>query len=152
MKIKIVAKNKKAYFNYEILDTIEAGISLIGTEVKAIKASQIDIGSAYVRIEDGEAYLWNASIPKYKFSSIKDYDPLRSRKLLMKKSQIAKLESKLNTRGITLVPLKVYLSRGFVKIDVGIARGKRKYDKKEKIKERHLNRELDRDKKKYMVK
>lgn len=152
MSIKIVSKNRKAYFDYEILDEFEAGIVLKGAEVKAIKNSQINLADSFVRFEQDQPYLWNAHISQYKHSFDPSYDPLRSRKLLLKKSEISTLLSKSKQARLTIVPLKVYLSRGLVKLSIGLVRGKKRYEKKQKIKERDLDRELHREKRAYMVK
>lgn len=153
MKVKIVHKNKKAFFDYEILERLEAGIVLSGAEVKSVKNGQITLRDAFVRIEDGEAYLWNADISRYKYSSqFKDYDPKARRKLLLKKRQIEYLEAKQKSSKLTIVPLKVYLKHGLVKIEIALVRGKKRHEKKNKIKERDLDRQLHREKRKYMVK
>ena len=123
----------------------------MGQEVKSIKNSQINIYDSFVKIEKEEAWLWNADIPKYSHSSSNSYDPFRSRKLLLKKKEIYKITTKLNTKGLTVVPTKVYLKNGKVKVEIGLARGKKEYQKKERIKERDLDRELHREKRKYLV-
>lgn len=152
MKGKLIVKNKKAFFDYEILDTFEAGVVLTGAEVKSIKNSQIVLQDSFVRSDNGELWLWNANIPRYKFSSDDEYDPHRSRKLLLKRKEIDKLESKVKQGRLTIVPLKVYLLRGKVKVEIGLARGRKRHDKKNKRKEEDLKRELHREKRKHMVK
>lgn len=149
MKTKLITKNKKAYFNYEILETLEAGISLLGMEVKSIKGGQINIGDSYIQINDGEAYLWNAQISKYRYSDAPSYDSLRKRKLLLKRKEIEYLENKSKASRLTIVPLSVYLKRGMVKIGIGLVKGKKKHEKKHKLKERQLERDLHRDKRRH---
>lgn len=149
---KLITNNKKAYFNYEILDTWEAGIVLKGHEVKSVKTGQINIRDAFVRIENGEAWLWNADITKYKYATLDKYDSTRSRKLLLSRKEIDTIAGKQKQAGLTLLALKIYLSRGKVKVEVGLGRGKKQHEKKEKLKERQENRDLHRDKRKYMVK
>jgi SsrA-binding protein len=144
------AKNKKAYHEYQILEEFEAGISLRGHEVKAIKTGRISIKGSYARIQDGEIYLIGASIPPYQpFNTPESYNDQRKRKLLLKKKQIQYLSSRIEKKGLTIVPLKVYSIKGKVKIKIGLAKGKRKFDKRQKIKERAAKREMDRRKKKF---
>jgi SsrA-binding protein len=150
MSIKIVHKNKKAYFNYEILESIEAGIVLSGAEVKATKNGQINMGDSFVKIEGNEAWLWNANISKYKFSDDDKYDPTKRRKLLLKRKEIDSLTSKVKQGGLTLVPTMAYLARGRVKIEVSLARGKKQHDKKIKLKELQEKRDLHREKRKHL--
>ena len=152
MSRKVINKNKKAFFNYEIRDRVEAGVVLTGAEVKAIKNSQINLNDSFVKIEKGEAWLWNAEIPQYKFSDLDEYDPRRTRKLLLKKKEIDWLQSKVDQKRLTIVPLLVYLTRGKVKIEIGLGKGKKSYDKKRKLKEKDLERELHREKRRYMIK
>lgn len=152
MSIKIISKNKRAYFDYEILEEFEAGIALAGAEVKSVKNSQVNLADSFVRFEGDQAYLWNANIAMYKHAYDPSYDPLRSRKLLLKKGEIDMLQSKVKQARLTVVPLKVYLSRGLVKLSIGLVRGKKQYEKKLKIKERDLDRELHREKRVHMVK
>ena len=149
---KVLAKNKRAYFDYEIIDTIEAGIVLTGGEVKSVKNGQISLRDSFVKILNGEAFLWNASISKYKYATtVKDYDPLRQRKLLLSKKQIQKLDAKSSQSRYSIVPLKVLLSHGLVKIVIGLVRGLKQYDKREKEKKRAVKREIDRKKKQFML-
>lgn len=152
MKGKSLAENRKARFDYEILETYEAGISLLGQEVKSIKGGQMSLKEAYVKIINDELVLWNAHVPRYKFSSDDNYDPIRDRKLLLKKKEIRKLSQKLNTAGLTIIPLKVYLNNGKIKVLIGLARGKKQHDKQRRVKERELDRELHREHRKYMIK
>lgn len=152
VNIKIISKNKKVYFDYEILDELEAGIVLTGAEVKSVKNSQINLADSFVRFEGDEAYLWNANISPYKHAYDPGYNPVRSRKLLLKRSEMGVLQNKAKQGRLTIVPLKVYLSRGLVKLSVGLVRGKKRHEKKSKQKERDLDRELHREKRTLMVK
>lgn len=144
-------KNKKAYFDYEILDTLEVGISLLGSEVKSIKSGQMQLGDSYVKIENGKMVLWNASIPLFKYSQDKNYKADRTRPLLAHKSEIYRLESKVKQGNLTLIPLRVYSTRGKVKLEIGLAKGRKIYDKKLREKERDLTRELHREKRELVV-
>lgn len=137
--------NKKASFNFEILETYEAGISLLGTEVKAIRAKQGKLDGSYVRIRGGEAFLVGAHIPPFQKKNTADsYDPERSRKLLLNKKQLAELYTKSEQQGLTLVPISLYNSGRNIKLAIALARGKKKQDKREAIKERDTKRELQR--------
>jgi SsrA-binding protein len=144
--MKVIAENKKAYYNYEILEKFEAGISLIGQEVKSIKAGRINLKGSYVIIRGEEVYLVGCKIPAYQPKNAPpDYNPEIARKLLLKKAEIRHLIGKVKQKGLTLIPLKVYTKRGIIKIEFGIAKGLRKVDKKELIKKRELERELKRE-------
>ena len=148
--MKPLAQNKKAYFDYEIVETFEAGIVLIGQEVKAIKTGHISLKGAYVVIKDNELFLIGANIPPYQPKNApKDYQPERSRKLLLTKSEIKHLIGKSRQKGLTLIPLKVYTKRGNIKLEFGIGRGKKKYDKRETMKKREFDREKARTLKDY---
>ncbi len=147
--IKILTTNKKAYHNYEILDTIEAGIELKGSEVKSAKQGHINLRDSFAIIDKGEIFLLNSHIPPYKYSTYDKVDPYRRRKLLLHRREIDKLQGKLKTRGFTLVPLKAYIKNGKIKIELALARGKKKYDKRQTIKERDLKREMERELKEY---
>lgn len=139
------AYNRKAGFDYEILETYEAGIILFGHEVKAIKTGHLSLAGAYVVIRGNEAFLINAYIPPYQPKNTPpDYDPNRSRKLLMHKSEIASLIGKTRQKGLTLAPLKVYTKRDKLKLEFALARGKKKFDKRTKIIERETKRKIDR--------
>lgn len=138
-----IAKNKKAYFDYEILETYEAGIVLYGFEVKSVKLGHISLKGAYVSIKDNEAYLLNAHISPYQPKNMpRDYDPTRSRKLLLKRSQINTLIGKSKSQGLTILPTSVYTKKGKIKIEIGIGRGKKKHEKRELIKKRDAEREV----------
>lgn len=142
--MKTLAKNKKAYFDYKILETIEAGIVLTGPEVKSVKQNQINLKGAYVAITNNEANLLNAHIAPYKFAGKIKYDPKRSRKLLLHKKEIDYLIGKSHEQGLTTLPLSVYLKKGIIKIEIGIGQGKKKYDKRETIKKREADRTIKR--------
>ncbi|MFA7245518.1 MAG: SsrA-binding protein SmpB [Candidatus Magasanikbacteria bacterium] len=130
------AINKKAKFDYEILETLEAGLVLTGPEVKAVRSKQIKLTGSFVTFHGFEAYLLNAHISKYKYSSLKDYEPEKTRKLLLNKKQIAYLRGKLEEKGLTIVPLSVYTKGRKIKVNIAIGRGKKQYDKKRVLKER----------------
>ena len=143
-------KNRKAFFDYEVLDTLEVGISLQGHEVKSVKEGQISLKDSYVVVQDGELYLINANISKYQHAAEISYDPQRSRKLLAKKKEIVSLSSKVQQKKLTVVPLKVYVKGKNIKVEIGLVKGKKKYEKKEAIKQRDLDRELHREKRKFV--
>jgi len=139
------AINKKAKFDYEILDTYEAGLVLEGQEVKSIRNGNISMKGAFVSFHKEDAFLTNVHIPKYKFAgNVTDYDPERSRKLLLKRKEIDYLREKSQEKGLTVVPLSVYTKGRHIKVSIGVGRGKKKHDKRETIKRRELKRELDR--------
>jgi len=138
-------KNKKAYHDFFILDTFEAGIVLTGAEVKSIKSGRIRLDAAFMRIIAGEAYLINADIPLYEKSRPDRYNPQRTRKLLLRRKQITSLESKIKQKKLTLVPVSCYTTRNLVKIEVGLAKRKKNIDKRAKIRKRDLEREAERD-------
>lgn len=133
--------NKKAYYNYFIENELEAGIVLVGTEIKSVKQGSINIKDSYIRIKNNEAYIVNMYIEKYKSGNIFNHEPTRERKLLLHKKEINKLSEKISRDGYTLIPLKVYIKNGKAKILIGLARGKKLYDKRESIKKRDLERE-----------
>ena len=130
---RLIANNKKAYFDYFIEEKYEAGMVLHGTEVKSIRAGKCSIKESYTKIENGEVYVLGMNITPYEKGNIFNKDPLRPKKLLLHKSEINKLAGQLSTKGYTLVPLQVYLSKGRVKMEIGLARGKKLYDKRESI-------------------
>jgi SsrA-binding protein len=142
--MKILAENKKARFSYEILDEFEAGIMLSGAEVKSVRAGQISLKEAFATVKQGEIFLTNAHISHYKPSGKAEYDPTRSRKLLLKKEEIRKLVGKVQSDGNTLVPIKIYDKNGKIKVEIGLGKGKKKYDKRETIKKREQEREIRR--------
>ena len=138
--VKILIKNKKAYHDFFIDETAEAGIVLVGSEVKSIRGGQANIKDAFVRIEGGEAFVHGMHVSPYEKGSVFNEDPNRKRKLLLHKREIAKLYSLVTQKGLTLVPLTVYLKKGKVKVEIGVARGKKLYDKRASIAERDAKR------------
>jgi len=140
--IRPVLKNKKAYFNYEIMETLETGIVLKGTEVKSIRERNVSINESYARFHNGELFIYNMDISPYKCGNILNHEPKRPRKLLLKKSQIKRLIGKTSEKGLTLIPLSLYFKNGFAKLEIGLARGKKLYDKREVIKKRMSQREI----------
>jgi len=142
--IKTVATNRKAYHNYHIEDSIEAGIALTGTEIKSIRAGRVSLGDAYVKPEGGELWLLNAHIARYEAGSYLSHVPTRPRKLLLHRKQIDSLSSKVLERGFTLVPLKLYIKDSIAKVEVALARGKKLHDKRESITRREAEREIER--------
>jgi len=138
--MKIIIKNKQAYHNYEILEKIEAGIVLLGNEIKSIRNGQVSIKEGHAKIQDNEAWLTNVHIAQYKQSSATNYNPLRRRKLLLNKSEIKKLIGKLQEKGLSLIPLSLYIKKNNAKIELGLAKGLKKYDKRAKIKAKEFKR------------
>jgi len=144
--MKILAENKKARFDYEILEKFEAGMILIGQEVKSIKSGRMSLKGSYVTMKDEEPYLIGANIPPYQPKNASpDYEPEKQRKLLLNKSEIKHLIGKTKEKGLTLVPLKVYTKKGKIKLEFGTAKGRKKTDKRELIKKRETEREMDRE-------
>jgi SsrA-binding protein len=141
--MKIVCQNRKAYHDYHIEETVEAGISLLGTEVKSLREGRANLKDSYVLIKGGEAFLLNCHISPYSHGNIMNHDPLRTRKLLLHRKQISSMEGKANVKGYTLVPLKLYFTDSFAKVEIGLAKGKRLYEKRETIKEREAKREIE---------
>lgn len=137
----IEVKNKKAYFDYSILEDLEAGIVLSGTEIKSIRKGSVDLKDTFVTIKKDEAYILNMYIAKYDEGNIFNHEERRTRKLLLHKSEIKKLKEKIKIEGLTIIPLKLYFKKNKVKILIGICKGKKLYDKRESIKERDLKRE-----------
>ncbi len=144
MAIKTVATNRKAYHNYHLDDRVEAGIVLTGTEIKSIRAGRVSLGDAYVRPEAGELWLVNAHIARYEASGYVSHEPTRPRKLLLHRKQISSLTSKVRERGLTLVPLKLYIKGGIAKVEVALGKGKKLHDKRESITRREIEREMGR--------
>ena len=136
-------KNKKAYFNYFIETELEAGLVLVGTEIKSVRQGKIDITDSYIRIKNNEAYIINMFIDKYESGNIFNHEPSRERKLLLHKKEIKKLLESVKKEGYSIIPLKVYINKGKAKVLISIARGKKLYDKRRSIKERDLQREVD---------
>jgi SsrA-binding protein len=149
---KTVAQNKKAYHDYSIEETYEAGIVLQGTEIKSIRAGKVQLKDSYARIHNGEMYLYSVHISPYEQGNIHNHDPLRTRKLLLHRREINKLIGESKESGYAIVPLKMYLKNGFAKVLIGLAKGKKKYDKREDLKQKDANRDIQRalrEKQKY---
>lgn len=142
--MKAVCQNRKAYHDYHIEETLEAGIALLGTEVKSLRDGKANLKDSYVVIKGGEAFLFNCYISPYSHGNIMNHDPLRTRKLLMHRKEIERLGGKIATKGFTLIPLKIYFKDSFAKIEIGLARGKKLFEKRETIKEREARREIER--------
>ncbi len=142
---KINIKNKKAYFDYEIIEKYTAGIVLTGTEVKSVRAGKVSLGDSYCYIREGEIFVRGMQIAEYKFGNIYNHTPDRERKLLLQKREIKKLERKTKESGNTIIVLRVYFSKsGYAKVDIALARGKKQYDKREAIKQKDAKRQMDR--------
>ncbi len=144
MDIKVVSTNKKARFEFFILETFEAGLVLKGTEIKSVRNGQISLQEAYVRTNGEEIWLVGAHIAPYENASAYQHDPKRDRKLLMHKKQIRKIFDEVRIKGMTIVPIRVYLKDGKAKLEIGLAKGKKQYDKRDAIKERDVERETSR--------
>lgn len=147
--IKVVATNRKARHEFHISNELEAGIVLVGTEVKSIREGRANLKDAYAEIKNGEVFLRQMHITPYSHAFYDNHDPLRSRKLLLHDYEIKRLIGKVKERGFTIVPLKLYFKNGKVKVQIGLAKGKKLYDKRETIKKKDVDRELDRQRKKY---
>ena len=141
---KVVASNRKARHDYAILDTFEAGLSLTGTEVKSLRAGRASLVDAFGQERDGEIYLHNLHIPEYAQGTWTNHEPRRTRKLLLHRMEIIRLVNKLQESGLTLVPLSLYFSDGWAKVELGLARGKKSYDKRQDLAKRDANREINR--------
>lgn len=144
VKDQALVQNKKARHDYSILSTMEAGIALTGTEIKSVRERRITLRDGFVQIRHGEAILMNVQISEYLQGNQFNHDPLRNRKLLLHKKEIQKLQEASQNKGITIVPLKVYLKHGFAKVLIGVAKGKHEYDKRETLKKRDQQREIER--------
>jgi len=144
MAIKVITTNRKAYHDYYMLESIEAGIALTGTEIKSIREGRVTLSDAYVRPEKRELWLLNAHIARYDPGSYMSHDTIRPRKLLLHRKEISLLESKVAEKGLTLVPTKLYLKDSRAKLEVSVARGKKLYDKRETITRREVEREMER--------
>ena len=142
---KLIAQNKKAYHDYFIEETYQAGISLAGTEVKSLRQGKCSLKESFVRIEDGEAFIYNMHISPYEQGNIFNKDPLRTRRLLLHKNEINKIRGAITATGYKVVPLKVYFYKSLVKVDIGIARGKKLYDKRQTIAKNDQRREAEKD-------
>ena len=142
--IKIISVNRQAYHDYFVERTIEAGISLVGTEIKSIREGKVNLRGSYAIARNGELWLENAHIAVYEHGNRYNHDPVRNRKLLLHRREIEQLQAKVATKGLTLIPLKLYLKGGKAKIELGLCRGKKLYDKREAIAERDVKREMER--------
>jgi SsrA-binding protein len=142
--IKAVATNRRAHHEYFILETIEAGIALTGTEVKSLRQGKANINDAFARVDNGECILYEMHISPYEFGNRFNPDPKRPRKLLLHKKEILKLYSEIKEKGLTLIPLKIYFSRGIAKVELGLAKGKKLYDKRDDIAKKEAARKIDR--------
>jgi SsrA-binding protein len=147
--IKIVAENRKARYNYFFEDTFEAGMVLLGTEVKSLRQGRVNLKDGYARIKKGEVFVHQIHIGEYPFAYYGNHEPLRIRKLLLHKKQIKRLYGKVNEKGYSLIPIKIYFKNGKVKLTLALAKGKRKFDKRETIRRRDQERDLERSKKEY---
>ncbi|MBQ6904597.1 MAG: SsrA-binding protein SmpB [Spirochaetia bacterium] len=143
--VKLLLLNKKARFNFFIDETLECGIELQGTEVKSLRENRFSFGDSYARIKEGQLYLIGFHISPYPFGNLHNHEPERERKLLVHKEEIRKLRKKVEEKGFTLVPIKVYLKNGLIKVELGICRGKKLYDKRETIAEKDRKREEEKD-------
>lgn len=144
--MKVITVNRKAFHDYEILDKIEAGMVLTGSEVKSMREGRVNLKDAYVNIRRREAFLLNAHISIYPNASYNNHKPERDRKLLLNRRELHKWEQKIKTRGMSIIPLQIYLTpKGLMKVEIALVKGKREYEKKQKIKERDIRREMDRD-------
>ncbi len=141
---KVVATNRRARHDYDVLETLECGVALTGSEIKSVRAGQVQLKDAYAEIRGGELWLTSAHIAPYKYARDGGHDPERPRKLLAHRREIERLIGKVNEAGLTLIPMSVYLSGGLAKVELALARGRRTIDKRQKIKERELQREMDR--------
>ncbi|MGP1437989.1 MAG: SsrA-binding protein SmpB [Treponema sp.] len=148
---KLIAKNKKAFFDYSIESSIECGVVLQGTEVKSVKEGKISFNDAFAEIQDGEVFIKNFSISEYIYSSLFNHKPDRIRKLLLHKDEIKRLERRVREKGYTLIPLEFYLKNGCLKILLGVCKGKKLFDKRQDIRDRDLKRDIQREVKKSFL-
>lgn len=141
---KLIAKNPVAYHNYSISNTLEAGIVLTGTEIKSIRAGKVNLKDSYINIKNSEAYIYGMHISPYEHGNIFNKDPLRTRKLLLNRREINKLIVAINQKGFSIVPIKLYFNNNFVKLEIGIGKGKKLYDKREDMAKKDANRKIQR--------
>jgi len=146
--VKVISQNRKAYHDYHIEETVESGIALLGTEVKSLREGRAHLKDSYVILKSGEAFLLNCHISPYSHGNIMNHEPLRTRKLLMHRKEIDRLRGKVEGKGFTLIPLKLYFKDSFVKVEIGLARGKKLFEKRDTIKEREAKREIEKAMKK----
>ena len=142
--MEIIAKNRKAYFQYEILEKIEAGIVLTGTEVKSVRNRDVSINESFAHLNNGEIFVYEMHVGQYKQGNRQNHEPKRVRKLLLHKREIAKIAGKIKQKGYTMIPLSIYFKDGIVKVELALVRGKSKVDKREDIKKRDIDREIQR--------
>ena len=142
---KLIAQNKKARHDYFIEDTYEAGLVLVGTEVKSIRLGKVNLRDSFANIRGGEAFVYNMHVSPYEKGNIFNRDPLRTRKLLLNRREINKIEGLISQKGFSIIPLKVYLKNGLVKMELGIARGKKLYDKRQDLKEKAIKRDIEKN-------
>lgn len=142
--MNIVCQNRKAFHDYQIEESVEAGMALLGTEVKSLRAGQANLKDSYVLLKDNEAFLFNCHISPYSHGNITNHEPLRTRKLLLHRKEIERLRGKVAQKGYTLIPLKIYFKGSMAKVEVGLAKGKRQYEKRETIKKKEAVREIAR--------
>lgn len=148
--MRVIAKNKKAYFDYQILENLEAGISLMGSEVKSIREGRVSLKESYAEIKDGEVFLLNCHISPYEASNRFNHEPLRERKLLLHRQEIKRLTGKVKEKGFTLIPTKILINdKGKIKVEIALAKGKKTYQKREAIRERDREREMRAELKKW---
>lgn len=147
---RTIAENKKAYHDYFVIERIESGIALTGTEIKSIRGGNLNMKDSFARVEKGEIFLYNLHISPYSHGNRFNHDPLRTRKLLLNKREIMKLFGKTQEKGVALVPLKMYWSGDWAKVELGLVRGKKEFDKRDAIKERDAKREIDRAMRKFV--
>jgi len=145
--VKVISQNRKAYHDYHIEEAVESGIALLGTEVKSLREGRAHLKDSYVILKSGEAFLLNCHISPYSHGNIMNHEPLRTRKLLMHRKEIDRLRGKVEGKGFTLIPLKLYFKDSFVKVEIGLARGKKLFEKRDTIKEREAKREIEKARK-----
>jgi SsrA-binding protein len=143
LAVETIAQNRKAYYDYHIVETIEAGIALTGSEIKSLRQGKVNLRDAYAKPSDGELWLVGAHIARYDAASYQNHDPHRDRKLLLHREEIAELSSKARIKGFSIVPLRLYLKRGRAKLELGLGRGKKVYDKRQAIAQRQAEREIE---------
>lgn len=140
--MKVIAENRRASFEYYLEERFDAGLVLVGTEIKSIRSHSVNIGDAYIQVFKGEAYIYGMNIPVYRQGNIFNHDPLRTRKLLLHKREITRLEKAVKEKGYTIVPTKLYLENGFAKVQIALAKGKKLYDKREDLKRKSQEKEM----------
>ena len=149
---KVVVTNRKARYEYEIIDSVEAGLVLVGSEVKSIRSARVNLSDAYARVIKGEIWVIGMHISPYMEATSQNHDPLRERKLLLHRNEIKKLSRRVQEKGFTLIPLRIYFKNNKAKLELGVARGKRQYDKKVSIAQKDAKREMEREQKKFKFK